>query len=316
MVKNGTFMPGMHGPIRHDSPGMPNRFNGPFGKSYSRHAPNMPDNPGHMPQRNMPDFDHMRPHGPAYNNAYPSQRFQSDPDQMQQANRRMAAQRERELRNYHQEQQYNRSKSLSSASRVSDKRGNTDEPDTTVKTERSTSPSQTNEADRRELLARQHRALYGKDASMYGSDSSSGNIGQGSVDSAVQMPSRDSQLSDDSRRASVSATKVGMPSFGTSDSAPHSGARTATASPLASPAIGSGGLPSLSTNVGAIGSRLSGHPQSASVKPIMTPKERSASAASNPTAPQEKVPTFGAWGNSGVWGNGKGGLGVQASVWG
>ncbi len=29
---------------------------------------------------------------------------------MQQAKRRMAAQRERELRNYHQEQQYNRSK--------------------------------------------------------------------------------------------------------------------------------------------------------------------------------------------------------------
>jgi hypothetical protein len=31
---------------------------------------------------------------------------------MMQAKRRMAAQRERELRNYHQEQQYNRSKSI------------------------------------------------------------------------------------------------------------------------------------------------------------------------------------------------------------
>jgi hypothetical protein len=30
-------------------------------------------------------------------------------EQMMQAKRRMAAQRERELRNYHQEQQYNRS---------------------------------------------------------------------------------------------------------------------------------------------------------------------------------------------------------------
>lgn len=34
----------------------------------------------------------------------------NDADQMAQAKRRMAAQRERELRNYHQEQQYHRSK--------------------------------------------------------------------------------------------------------------------------------------------------------------------------------------------------------------
>ena len=34
---------------------------------------------------------------------------------MLQAKRRMAAQRERELRNYHQEQQYNRSKDYSTA---------------------------------------------------------------------------------------------------------------------------------------------------------------------------------------------------------
>ena len=33
----------------------------------------------------------------------------AEPDQMLQAKRKMAAQRERELRNYHQEQQYNRS---------------------------------------------------------------------------------------------------------------------------------------------------------------------------------------------------------------
>lgn len=45
-------------------------------------------------------------------NYYASQRFQGRPnevDPMMQAKRRMAAQRERELRNYHQEQQYNRS---------------------------------------------------------------------------------------------------------------------------------------------------------------------------------------------------------------
>ena len=45
-------------------------------------------------------------------NIYAQQRYQGRPseaDQMLQAKRRMAAQRERELRNYHQEQQYNRS---------------------------------------------------------------------------------------------------------------------------------------------------------------------------------------------------------------
>lgn len=43
---------------------------------------------------------------------YSNQRYQgrqTEAEQMQQAKRRMAAQRERELRNYHQEQQYNRS---------------------------------------------------------------------------------------------------------------------------------------------------------------------------------------------------------------
>ena len=48
-------------------------------------------------------------------NFYAAQRHQSsrgsnEAEQMMQAKRRMAAQRERELRNYHQEQQYNRSR--------------------------------------------------------------------------------------------------------------------------------------------------------------------------------------------------------------
>ncbi len=52
-------------------------------------------------------------------NFYASQRHQSsrgsnEAEQMMQAKRRMAAQRERELRNYHQEQQFNRSRPPSS----------------------------------------------------------------------------------------------------------------------------------------------------------------------------------------------------------
>lgn len=59
------------------------------------------------------DYDQMRSHsGSNLQNFYANQRHQSRPneaEQMMQAKRRMAAQRERELRNYHQEQQYNRS---------------------------------------------------------------------------------------------------------------------------------------------------------------------------------------------------------------
>lgn len=59
------------------------------------------------------DFDSSRvPPGGNVQGFYAAQRFQNRPnevEQMMQAKRRMAAQRERELRNYHQEQQYNRS---------------------------------------------------------------------------------------------------------------------------------------------------------------------------------------------------------------
>lgn len=61
------------------------------------------------------EFDGNRPGSAGLQGFYQGQRFpggrQSEAEQMLQAKRRMAAQRERELRNYHQEQQYNRSKS-------------------------------------------------------------------------------------------------------------------------------------------------------------------------------------------------------------
>lgn len=65
------------------------------------------------PRHHSMEFDPMRHSSPNnLQNFYANQRFgqrHGEPDQMQQAKRRMAAQRERELRNYHQEQQYNRS---------------------------------------------------------------------------------------------------------------------------------------------------------------------------------------------------------------
>lgn len=99
------------------------------------------------------DFDGSRMQPAAHlQGFYASQRYQGRPnevEQMMQAKRRMAAQRERELRNYHQEQQYNRSLLAEMSANKSD---------------RSVSPAAMSEESRRELLARQHRALYGNDS--------------------------------------------------------------------------------------------------------------------------------------------------------
>lgn len=69
---------------------------------------------GGGPQRHhsISEFDGSRHPSGNVQGFYASQRYQGRPnevEQMMQAKRRMAAQRERELRNYHQEQQYNRS---------------------------------------------------------------------------------------------------------------------------------------------------------------------------------------------------------------
>ena len=70
-----------------------------------------------MAQRHsISDYDPLRSQsGSNLQTYYANQRHQARPNEaehMMQAKRRMAAQRERELRNYHQEQQYNRSTSL------------------------------------------------------------------------------------------------------------------------------------------------------------------------------------------------------------
>ena len=77
----------------------------------------------HAPQRHHSgasnEFDQMRSQSASnLQTFYANQRYQPRPneaEQMMQAKRRMAAQRERELRNYHQEQQYNRSASVTSS---------------------------------------------------------------------------------------------------------------------------------------------------------------------------------------------------------
>jgi hypothetical protein len=69
---------------------------------------------GSQRHHSVSEYDGMRSHSASNAQGfYQNQRYAprpNDADQMAQAKRRMAAQRERELRNYHQEQQYHRSK--------------------------------------------------------------------------------------------------------------------------------------------------------------------------------------------------------------
>ncbi len=124
-----------------------------------------------MPQRHsIGDYEQIRPQsGGNLQKFYANQRHQprqNEAEQMMQAKRRMAAQRERELRNYHQEQQYNRSEScgLYDVGFSDQAIGVPSDSNSQGKSDRAISPNTMNEEDRRELIARQHRALYGNEA--------------------------------------------------------------------------------------------------------------------------------------------------------
>lgn len=132
LVKSGKMfgMAGRHG-----------RGGGNMGRSHS-HTDYGDQRGGH--QSNLQNF-------------YASQRQQSsrgsnEAEQAMQAKRRLAAQRERELRNYHQEQQYNRTVSSEVSPYGSGNSGS--------KAERANSPGNVSEDERRDLIARQRSALY------------------------------------------------------------------------------------------------------------------------------------------------------------
>ncbi|KAL2198401.1 hypothetical protein P885DRAFT_67586 [Corynascus similis CBS 632.67] len=147
LVKSGKMFGGVGG--RRESlpyPG-PVRLYPAFGRP--------PAGPGSRPH-SVTDFGDARGAHPGSNlqNFYASQRHQSsrgsnEAEQMMQAKRRMAAQRERELRNYHQEQQYNRTV-------LADMSYGGNKPDRTM------SPGSLSEEDRRKLIAQQRSALYGE----------------------------------------------------------------------------------------------------------------------------------------------------------
>ena len=119
LMKSGKILGGM--PNRRESMPTAGRQHSEFGMSATSRRKSAPTNNA-SDQRSgassrhhsVSEYDGMRSNSAAgLQGFYAAQRFQprqSEAEQMMQAKRRMAAQRERELRNYHQEQQYNRSK--------------------------------------------------------------------------------------------------------------------------------------------------------------------------------------------------------------
>lgn len=209
------------------------------------------------------------------------------------------------------------------------------------------------EEERRELIARQHRALYGADSTLYSAENPSSRgptsqdarvtagapgfrggspyetFGAGN-DSSVTMPARDRQRQSRSRansNASPSSNNANNSSLNAYDSNQQQATRTSNSSPRGSPPRDSEQAgAAAASNVAPIGTRPTPTQQQQqgavkrSTPPITSPLGYGFAGeqgqGEKPAAGQEdKSNIRGAWGNSGPWG-GKGGIGVQAKVWG
>ncbi|KAI1309678.1 hypothetical protein F5Y03DRAFT_69879 [Xylaria venustula] len=299
---------------------------------------------GHHGPRHSMEFNESRAgghSGPNLQNFYAAQRHQSsrgsnEAEQMMQAKRRMAAQRERELRNYHQEQQYNRNT-------VVDMSYN-------GKPDRALSPGSLSEDERRDLIQRQRSALYGDGqyddaggsrpgvpglsttSSQRGPSPLAFDYGRpttGVVD-GVSQPGDPQALSRANSNASPQSnppTNIGA--IRTSNSSPIGGSPPRTGATSRSGQTGS--------IVAPIGTRPSISAQAtnpaltkSSTTPLPSPLSHGISASGNgdesnhtPTSSGPANPAsaaadgYNGWGNrSGVWGNKPSLGGVQASVWG
>jgi hypothetical protein len=201
----------------------------------------------------------------------------------------------------------------------------------TTKSDRSTSPAAVSEDSRRDLLARQHRALYGNESPAF--------FPPGALDESSRPASQAAStpgVHGSSPRAVdpfglAGSTEAQTPSRANSTSSPSS-AIAGFEQPVTSPS------PTESTrqtgSVGPIGSRVQQTPPNPalnkrSITPLPSPlglgftpadpaPERTSSAgpAPVPSGPKDPAGVGLGWSNgSGVWGS-KSGLGVQASVWG
>ncbi|CAL3970804.1 hypothetical protein PZA11_007231 [Diplocarpon coronariae] len=353
LAKSGKMFP--HVPGRRES--LP--LSGPPRQFQEQYDPRMGGGPPRQHSVSGDFSDARSFSGSNLQSFYASQRHQpprgaTEVEQVMQAKRRMAAQRERELRNYHQEQQYNRSV-VADISTVGGK------------ADRTMSPSSgMSEEERRELITRQRNALYGEGAAYpeNGALDENGTPRPGTRGSGSQAPvgirghsplafdrfnaptpgeqgqaeppSATSQAPGQQRsRANSTSSPSSNPtsSFSLFESAAQQSSRTSTSSPGGSPPRPGKGP--TSSGVAPIGTRPSGQaPNSAlnkrSTTPLPSPlsygfaasseetqgenEGRNASTASNPN-PQSQQDAGLGWGSkSGVWG--KNSLGVQASVWG
>ncbi|KAK7914506.1 hypothetical protein PG985_012209 [Apiospora marii] len=289
--------------------------------------------------------------GGGLQNFYAAQRHQSsrgsnEAEQMMQAKRRLAAQRERELRNYHQEQQYNRTV-LSDVSYP-------------AKPERALSPGNMSEDERRELIARQRSALYGGEGSYsenggYADEANGSRPGGPGLSTGPSShrgpsplayeyarggPDNHGQLQDlPGSRANSNASPQSNPaSKGPFDAAVQQANRTSNSSPGGSPPRQGGPMGQGGSAVAPIGTRPSVSAQAQnpalnkrSTTPLPSPLSHGFNAAGHGDENGQGLPTSGApsnppsatpdgynrWANgSGVWGKQSSGLGVQASVWG
>ncbi|KAI0389216.1 hypothetical protein F5Y17DRAFT_140942 [Xylariaceae sp. FL0594] len=294
---------------------------------------------GHHGPRHSVEFVEPRPGGPPgpnLQNFYAVQRHQTsrgsnEAEQIMQAKRRMAAQRERELRNYHQEQQYNRNVDMPYAGK----------PDRTL------SPGSLSEEERRDLIQRQRTALYGEGhyddpaagrSTLHALSTTSsqrgpsplafdyGRQGSGHADSAQQSGDLQAISRANSNASPQSNTPAHIGNNRTSNSSPSGG------SP---PLSGTGSRSGLSGNaVAPIGTRpaVSGQGSNLAVTkpattPLPSPLSHGVSASGNPgdnvqtSGPSGNPPTgagegYNTWGGRPAgWGN-KSNLGLPASVWG
>lgn len=276
---------------------------------------------GRMSHGSSRHFDENRSssQGPNLHNFYASQRHQpsrgsNEAEQVMQAKRRMAAQRERELRNLHTEQQYQRTV-LSEVPHPNSKH--------------------MSEEERHDLIARQRSALYGEGAF---SEKTSYVDENGNVRTGAPGPSSASSLRGHSpltydaigrapptgetgtpaqindpnvaptdpspRPQSTASPQTAGPTNKVFDNAVGAQSRTSTSSPT-------GGSPPRDLSLGARPGQSGGSVAPIGTRPSGTPTTSGPSKRSTPP-----VGTSGAWGHgNGVWGQ-TSGLGAQASVWG
>ena len=215
------------------------------------------------------------------------------------------------------------------------------------KSDRSTSPAAVSEDSRRDLLARQHRALYGNESPAF--------FPPGPLDDNSRPDSQAGTPTSGVRGSSpravdpfglASTESIPSPTRANSTSSPSSAINPSFEQPVTSTSPSSDSpstRPSKSGSVGPIGSRV-GQQSTPPANPALNkrsitplpsplglgftpadpaPTERTSSAGPAPvvtsTAPAKDPANGGVglgWSNgSGVWGS-KSGLGVQASVWG